>query len=151
MRVEVRPDLFIGDAHSAQDVADIDFVVNVTTDLPFHEKDKDSYRIPVLDIGVESQLQLMAQHLPIACGKIRSHLKKGNKVLVHCSMGRQRSCAIVLAYLMLTEGLTLNAAISSIKAVHLDAFDDGAVHFKDAVVYWIMQLDGNTPFKQINF
>lgn len=39
-------------------------------------------------------------------------------VLVHCREGISRSCGVMLAYLMATEGLTLNAAMDELRSLH---------------------------------
>ncbi|XP_008427992.1 dual specificity protein phosphatase 13B [Poecilia reticulata] len=46
---------------------------------------------------------------------IDSALKKNGKVLVHCAMGVSRSGALVLAYLMIHQGLTLAEAIMAVR------------------------------------
>uniref|UniRef100_H3DGK5 Dual specificity protein phosphatase n=1 Tax=Tetraodon nigroviridis TaxID=99883 RepID=H3DGK5_TETNG len=52
---------------------------------------------------------------------IRSALAKGGRVLVHCLMGVSRSATLVLAFLMITEGLTLREAVAAVK-LHRDIF-----------------------------
>uniref|UniRef100_A0A3B3YZE0 Dual specificity protein phosphatase n=1 Tax=Poecilia mexicana TaxID=48701 RepID=A0A3B3YZE0_9TELE len=46
---------------------------------------------------------------------IDSALKENGKVLVHCAMGVSRSGALVLAYLMIHQGLTLAEAIVAVR------------------------------------
>uniref|UniRef100_A0A3Q2QEL5 Dual specificity protein phosphatase n=1 Tax=Fundulus heteroclitus TaxID=8078 RepID=A0A3Q2QEL5_FUNHE len=46
---------------------------------------------------------------------IDSGLKENGKVLVHCAMGVSRSGALVLAYLMIHQGLTLVEAITAVR------------------------------------
>ena len=46
-----------------------------------------------------------------ACDFINEAKKEGTNVLVHCTMGMSRSCAVVLAYLMKCEGMRLSQAL----------------------------------------
>nr|XP_046257095.1 dual specificity protein phosphatase 13 isoform X2 [Scatophagus argus]XP_046257096.1 dual specificity protein phosphatase 13 isoform X2 [Scatophagus argus] len=46
---------------------------------------------------------------------IDSALKKNGKVFVHCAMGLSRSGALVLAYLMMCQGLSLAEAIAAVR------------------------------------
>ncbi|XP_053730533.1 dual specificity protein phosphatase 13-like isoform X2 [Synchiropus splendidus] len=47
---------------------------------------------------------------------IRAALAQGGKVLVHCLMGVSRSATLVLAFLMIAEGLRLQEAVTAVRA-----------------------------------
>ncbi|CAB1312621.1 unnamed protein product [Coregonus sp. 'balchen'] len=46
---------------------------------------------------------------------IRAALAKGGRVFVHCLIGVSRSAALVLAFLMIVEGLTLQEAVAAVR------------------------------------
>ncbi|KAM6916170.1 dual specificity protein phosphatase 13B-like [Xenentodon cancila] len=50
---------------------------------------------------------------------IRAALSMGGRVFVHCLMGVSRSATLVLAFLMIVEGLTLHEAVAAVR-VHRD-------------------------------
>lgn len=49
--------------------------------------------------------------------RIALDLNKGKNVLVHCTAGISRSCTIVLAYLMRYKGMSLDQALTAVRAV----------------------------------
>jgi protein-tyrosine phosphatase len=49
---------------------------------------------------------------------IDASLASGGAVLVHCHEGKSRSVTLLLAYLMLSRGLNLAAALAHMLAVH---------------------------------
>merc|ERR1712131_29492 len=58
----------------------------------------------------------ISQYFYLASNFIQQALTQPNsKVLVHCVMGRSRSASLVLAYLMLGEGLTVVDAIEHVR------------------------------------
>jgi len=53
---------------------------------------------------------------------IRGAMERGFPVIVHCHAGRQRSAAVIAAYIMKYEGLGLNATIQYMKTRKPDVF-----------------------------
>lgn len=49
---------------------------------------------------------------------IDAALASGGAVLVHCHEGKSRSVTLLLAYLMISRGHTLAAALAHMRAVH---------------------------------
>ncbi len=135
MKNKVRDGLFVGSKHAATDVSDFNMIVNVTTDVPFADPNKVCIRVPVLDIGVESQQEIMFSSFPSVCTRIQEQLKDG-QVLVHCSEGKQRSCTIIVAYLIWLNNWNTTTAIKELKKSHPQAFADSSVHFLASLQRW---------------
>lgn len=118
------PGLYIGDESTARDkglLADlgITHVVNcadgphrINTGAQFYSDMRISY------CGVEAsdhpQFDL-SQYFCSTASFIKPALTQNGKVLVHCAMGVSRSGALVLAFLMMCENLTLTDAIIAVR------------------------------------
>ena len=108
-------------------------VINATPNVKFNRNIKSiNYRIPIEDdLTYKSNLELFFS-LSSLTDTINTYLKKKYIVLVHCVAGRQRSCAIVAAYLMKYHNMSLNNAIYTIKKNRPNAFF-GNINFKLAL------------------
>lgn len=101
---EVVPGLYIGDASIAGnttflDTIGIDCIINCTKDVQTFPP-RCYMRINVDDRAHDSkESNYMTSHLPIAVDFIHSSIKSKHPVLVHCAAGKQRSAAVVVAYL----------------------------------------------------
>ncbi|XP_059215437.1 dual specificity protein phosphatase 13-like [Centropristis striata] len=121
---QVWPNLYIGDESVARDKAKLSslgvtHVLNaaagryrINTGLQFYN-----------DLGVEYHGVEAADHPEFnlrpffnpAAQFIDTALKRNEKVFVHCAMGVSRSGALVLAYLMIYQGLSLVEAIIAVR------------------------------------
>lgn len=126
---EVLPNLWLGgEADSVALGAQADLVVNCTSNQPFHgdSTHQRQLRLEVEDNGDDRQQNVMLAHLADpttdVLGAIQRALSNGQRVLVHCHMGRQRSAAVVAAYLMATTGCTVQQAVQHIQGRRRDAF-----------------------------
>jgi predicted protein tyrosine phosphatase len=127
--VEVNPRLYLGDAKAALSCEchqrhGFMLVVNCTTNIPFIDgvENATHVRVPVEDNGNVEEIEKLEQKLPEIVNVIDKHLTQGHKVLVHCHMGRQRSAAVVAAYLMYKHSWTPDEAISYLRSKKPDAF-----------------------------
>jgi protein-tyrosine phosphatase len=146
MIVEVGKDIFIGDKQAATEKSpSFSCVINVTTDVPFVDENS-GYRIPVLDIGVESQQEIMFENFPRACKLIEDVLAQGGRILVHCSEGKQRSCTVVCAYYVWKYNLDAHKAVAALKERHRLAFADSSVHFLQSLIRWHTVLEVGVAF-----
>lgn len=132
---EIIPNLYLGNSLILEDHTDyFDLIINCTPDIkiPIHEKydnSKTQYiRLPVKDEPFESQKLFDLLYETQVLLEIERYLTKGFKVLVHCSQGIQRSCAVVACYLIKYKKLNVNEAIEFIKKRRPIAFF-GAINF----------------------
>lgn len=87
----------------------INVVFNCSNTIPFidvHLKNikkkliKQEYRLPVSDNSQPSQINKMYDILPKAVQCLDNELSAGNRILVHCYAGIQRSLTLVTAYIL---------------------------------------------------
>lgn len=135
MTFEIVPRLFLGSATDAEHAStDVKLVVNCTKNLPFFSSSDlvHQIRVPVDDSPDECDTIVQYWIDPELFDAIDDHIVQGHDVLVHCQMGRQRSAATVVAYL-LRRGWSLTRAIAFVKSRKIDAFFP-EVNFMDALV-----------------
>jgi len=111
---EILPNLYIGDCSSVI----FSMIVNCTKEdeVAFPECDSICIRIPVRDHPYESALILSYMQETDVLEKMYTQLKNNKTVLVHCSSGMQRSCAVVSCYLIRYHNMTAQSAIDFIKS-----------------------------------
>ena len=135
---EIIPNLYVGDQFSIYEKFFEQqrkiVIINATPNVKFNRKIKSvNYRIPVEDdLRHKSNMELYFV-LSELVGTINRYLDKNYVILVHCVAGRQRSCAIIAAYLMKYKNMTLDKAIYEIKRKRPHAFF-GGVNFKTALI-----------------
>eukprot|EP00894_Picocystis_sp_ML_P005106 jgi/Pico_ML_1/55623/g1287.t1 len=88
--------------------------VGVPLDLPLPEEQV--LKVSLLDL---EDADLLTQ-LPMCCDFLEKQIERGRNVLVHCAAGVSRSTAVVVAHLMRTEDLSLDAALTRIRQDNLD-------------------------------
>jgi len=101
----VLPNIWLGDIYDAHNRAfirdkKINVVVNCTRDLPFARIPGIlKYRVPVHDNLDPKEIKSMGAMMPNILKVIRTHHLRGDRILVHCAAGVQRSAIVVLSYL----------------------------------------------------
>jgi protein-tyrosine phosphatase len=107
---EIISGLWLGNEESAHDKkflnkAGITSIVNASKNISCDfSLDHDYYKIPVNDPGVvysedqEDQV-IMKEHINKVLNWIKNKLMSGEKVLIHCHAGIQRSATVVFCYL----------------------------------------------------
>lgn len=118
--VPIIPRLYLGNKSDASVLkrlksADITHILNVTHDLPnlFEDDDHFTYlQLPVQDNWDGNLIDLF----PSAFSFIEKAFDSGGNVLVHCLGGISRSSTIIIGYLMLKFGYTLNRAYDHVKS-----------------------------------
>lgn len=127
---QVLPNLYVSDFASVMNSDKQFFQVNCAVELP--DVCDRFVHVPLCDAD-EPQFRPEWSHdfrasLPHVLPKIHSELKHGRKVVVHCYAGRQRSCAMVAAYLMWKFRFALADAVEYVKRANPVAFEQG-VHY----------------------
>jgi predicted protein tyrosine phosphatase len=103
---EIIPRLWLGNAHAAHDETffrthQITVVINCTKDIPFAGHAQKQYRIPVDDNLEEEEIRNMALWSHQIAYVILQHYNKGERILVHCMAGMQRSAAAMAMFLII--------------------------------------------------
>ena len=107
--VEIIPHLWLGNIKASRNgdflrTYKVNCIINCTKNFDFHDEallpNTQKIRIAVSDTGTEDANKALYSLLDKAVTYIQRQLVKGNTVLVHCYAGKQRSPAIVAAYLM---------------------------------------------------
>lgn len=124
---QIIPNLYIGDKYSIYEkffsTQKKILVINATNDVTFNRKLKSiNVRVPVDDDLTKFSNNILSNNLEKVTQIIKTHLDNGFVVLVHCVAGRQRSCAIVAAYLMKYQNLSITEAVEFIKRKRPYAF-----------------------------
>jgi len=124
---EILPRLWLGDYHASQDETflrgnHIDVVFNCTKDLPFSRVVPKMYRIPLDDNLEEVEIRNAGLWSGEIAMKILNHYRAGDRILVHCMAGRQRSAASIAMFLVLVTGKRTDQVIQQIRAKRQVAF-----------------------------
>lgn len=137
---EILPGIWLGDAIAASDDSwilrnQISVIFNCTKDIPFHATARcitHRYRLPVDDNLQMSEIDNMAAWAAEAVLKAYHAWSAGNRVLIHCYAGRQRSAAIVAMLVILLLGKPMEDAMIFIRQKRPVAFFPAA-NFERAI------------------
>lgn len=159
---EIIPRLWIGNQKSSQDetfirVNHIDTVFNCTKTLPYHMDIPNKYRVPVDDNLQEEEIRNLELWAPEIAFKMIKEYNSGNRILVHCHAGMQRSAASVAIFLIAYKKLKAEEAVAFIKSRRPVAFMGGA-NFGRAIKSFELKfhneflpvIDGHTPSIRAN-
>ncbi len=131
---EIIDNLFLGNSRSLE-YSKFDMIINCTKEneifFPSHYNPL-CIRISIKDEPSEYNKLLTILNETNILEDIHKTIKNRKSVLVHCSMGQQRSCAVVACYLMKYYNLTPQESISFIKSKRPIAFF-GSVNFLQAI------------------
>lgn len=138
---EILPGLWLGNKGASQDVQwlranQIGAIFNCTKDLPFVQGVvPHMYRIPVDDNLQPDEIRNLGGWAWEICLKINRERTQGNRVLVHCFAGMQRSAAVVAMVLLANYRCTTDEAIAFIKSRRPVAFF-GHANFYPAIKHF---------------
>jgi len=116
---QVANGLWVGNLDEAFDknvlkTAGITHILNVASELEFTERVGMIYdKIAVDDDSYEANIETI---LPCALSHIRTVIQNGGIVMVHCLEGKSRSICVVLAYMIIDCGMTLEASQAFLKS-----------------------------------
>ena len=119
-------------------------IVNCTNDMPFPDKPDiiEYIRIPMeVDpqtdphINTDTNTEYILNYINRIRLLERMHvcILDGGTVLVHCFSGIQRSCTIIVLYLLKYYNMTPQMAIEYIRKKRRIAFHDGEIHYMKAI------------------
>ena len=120
---EILPGLWLGNRGASQDTEflrehQITAIFNCTKDIPFRQgvhPDMHQYRVP-LDDNLEPEEIRNLEHWGWEVAyKVAKERSAGNRILVHCHAGMQRSAASLAIYLIATHRCTTEEAVAFIK------------------------------------
>ena len=126
MLFEMLPGLFIGgwpaaaQACRGKQLGPRVFVVNLANGKPMVARR--GVMVKVNDDRQPQSMQILDQCIDQVVASMRAEMEKGLPVIVHCHAGRQRSAAVIAAYIMTYEGLDLDATILYMRARKPDVF-----------------------------
>ena len=118
---EIYPGLWLGDVNALNKkfISDngISCIINCTMSIPFPKSRqiKHCYRLPVKDNLAPDQIYRMYTMFDYIIDIIVKHLPD-ERILIHCHAGRQRSVAVIAAFLMKIGDMTKNEAILCIQS-----------------------------------
>ena len=129
---------------------EINVVVNCTPNLPFHNKIYFKYRIPVNDDLQDNSMTEMFVAMNHLIPILVKHINRGDKILIHCFAGIQRSAILTMGLLTalsfdqyFANGITqesLESYINNIKKYMSDCrpivFTPG-MNFKKSYLMWL--------------
>ena len=124
---EIIDRIWLGDYHSSQDETflrgnHIDVVFNCTKDLPFKMIAPTQYRVPLDDNLEEVEIRNAGLWSYEIVYKLMKHWTAGDRILVHCMAGRQRSACCVAMFLILQKQMRTDQAIQFIRSKRPVAF-----------------------------
>jgi hypothetical protein len=127
---KILDNIYIGNIHSIKKDLGFKLVINCSDDLPFPKYECQKIRLPVNDYIESSK-----HYYNLICEtKILEliHYNSDKTILVYCRAGCQRSCALVVIYLVLYKNYTLEDAIKYIHLCRPCAFN-GEIRFLETI------------------
>lgn len=116
--------LFLGNRHALISANDFSLIVNCSRekDVAFPPNHTNCIRLSVEDSSDESDKLLSLILETKVLEKIHDNIIQKRPVLVHCSAGMQRSCAVVACYLMKYHTMDPSKAVEYIRGKRPIAF-----------------------------
>ena len=118
---EIYENVWLGNYKSACDTEfmnKIDVVLNCTDSLPFSFNHIQNHRISIPEISTTNDIKSIESYLEMTSDLIASYLKDNKCILVHCDNAIQRSCSIVIAYIIKYKDMDLYTATDFLITKH---------------------------------
>ncbi len=136
MKVEIIPDLWLGNDQSALNTQDDNFVyINCSNDLSFLGRAQ-QYNIEIKNNLEKYEILKMYQYLNETVEFIYKNLINLKPVLVHCETGTQKSATVVAAYLIKYGKMNIEQAVKLIKTKKIDCFTPDIDYFFSLEKYY---------------
>ena len=135
-KVEIVPDLWLGNDQSAMGNTDDNFLyINCSNDLNFLGRAKE-YNIEIKNNLEKYEILKMYQYLNETVEFIYKNLINFKPILVHCESGTQKSASVVAAYLIKYGKMTIEQAIKLIRTKKNDCFFPNVDYFYSLEKYY---------------
>ena len=141
--VKVLPNVWLGDKSAAKNKSffkkmKISAVLNMTPNVCCHFQNVQYLQIPVHDSMKKRDTEKMLEYFPIATEFIyQTSVVEKQNILVHCSLGRQRSASAIVAYLIKYYKMTPYNGMQFILNQKVDTFHWGqSVNFAKSLNKW---------------
>lgn len=136
MKVEIIPDLWLGNDQSALNTQDDNFLyINCSNDLSFLGRAQ-QYNIEIKNNLEKYEILKMYQYLNETVEFIYKNLINLKPVLVHCETGTQKSATVVAAYLIKYGKMNIEQAVKLIKTKKIDCFTPDIDYFFSLEKYY---------------
>ena len=136
MKVEIIPDLWLGNDQSALNTQDDNFLyINCSNDLSFLGRAQ-QYNIEIKNNLEKYEILKMYQYLNETVEFIYKNLINLKPVLVHCETGTQKSATVVAAYLIKYGKINIEQAVKLIKTKKIDCFTPDIDYFFSLEKYY---------------
>jgi hypothetical protein len=137
---EIIPGMWLGNERSSQDTVflrahNITVVFNCTKTSPFNPAVPTQYRLPIDDNLREEEIRNLELWSAEVAHKLMREYVAGNRILVHCFAGMQRSAAAMAIFLVAFKKMRTAEAMAFIKSRRPIAFHGGA-NFGRAIAYF---------------
>ena len=129
---EIIPNIYVGNRHSLDHSHNFSLIINCTQSVPFQSSMSEMIRISVQDDPSNSNELFKQLYEGNILEKIYNHEKSGSKVLINCSQGSQRSCAVCACLLVQYKNYTPMKAVNFIKERRPLAFN-GSINFMSVI------------------
>jgi hypothetical protein len=129
---EIIDNIFVGSASALRDRNKFSLIVNCTRDVIVPKTDATIIRIPVDDDPLECDHFLLSIYETNVLRRIFFYYNLELPILIHCYSGSQRSCALLVCFLIGIFDMGIEDAIKLVKRRRLRAFD-GEVRFLNMI------------------
>ena len=99
-----------------------DVIVNCSPDVPFQSINTLNHRVPVYDDLTFHSNLMLAKHITKILPIIHDYNMANKKILIHCRAGMQRSAAVLAAYLIKYNNMSVKDSITTIRLYRPAAF-----------------------------
>jgi protein-tyrosine phosphatase len=144
---EIVPNLWLGNIKASRNKDfihknKINCIINCTKNYDFDDTmllpDTKKIRLPVSDTGTPEAEQELLKLLDRAVTYIQRQLINGDRVLVHCYAGKQRSVAVVVAYIIKYCSVNRDKALDVINRLWNNVYPD---HYLTALLSFAERLN----------
>lgn len=125
---EIVPNVYVGNRHALDHSHNFSLIVNCTSTIPFQYTVNEMIRISVEDDPSQSNELFVHLYDNGILEKIYSHVSQGMNVLINCSQGVQRSCAVCACLMVSYMNYTPMKAVKHIQEKRPVAFC-GSINF----------------------